>query len=249
MQHRYTGDIGDFGKFLLLKTFFDDLTIGTIWYLYPDEVHNNDGRHTVCESNATLFSRCREADPRMTEQFNALFRHPNRHVGLLEQARLIRNGIYFSDPILANDPNDPLYRKRWHQKALEHIAASRCQVVCLDPDNGILPKSRTKASPMACGKYATYEEIETFFQIDCVRHCIVYQHPHRMKSHLEQAKALKETFETLYENRATVTLIRHNPVQARFYIILSKETPHFITEEALSSMTYGGKAFFSLISD
>jgi len=47
MQDRYAGDIGDFSKFSLLKGLFSDPTyrLGLIWYLYPDEDHNTDGRH------------------------------------------------------------------------------------------------------------------------------------------------------------------------------------------------------------
>lgn len=47
MQDRYAGDIGDFGKFSLLRNLFknEQYKIGTIWYRYPDESHNDDGRH------------------------------------------------------------------------------------------------------------------------------------------------------------------------------------------------------------
>ena len=46
MQNRYTGDIGDFGKFGLLRQLsHTGLSIGLNWYLTPDETHNGDGRH------------------------------------------------------------------------------------------------------------------------------------------------------------------------------------------------------------
>ena len=48
MQDKYAGDVGDFGKFSLLRTIFSgaDNKIGVVWYKYPDELHNGDGRHT-----------------------------------------------------------------------------------------------------------------------------------------------------------------------------------------------------------
>jgi len=47
MQDRYTGDIGDFAKYGLLRYILDraDVTLGINWYLVPDEAHNRDGRH------------------------------------------------------------------------------------------------------------------------------------------------------------------------------------------------------------
>lgn len=247
MQNRYTGDIGDFGKFLLLKALFPEHTIGTVWYLYPDETHNNDGSHIVCDANHALFRRCMGLDPVMAESFNAIFRHPSRHVGLLESAKLIPDGVYFSEPVLGNDPNDLLHRPAWHAEALDHIAVHGCSVVCLDPDNGIEPRSKSKAAPSARGKYVTYDEIEAFFQIEAVRHCLIYQHPHRMKSHAAQARELHEEFSQRYHGRAAVTLIRHNPVQPRFYIVLSKEGPIPGIDDKLSSLLFGGKPFFSLM--
>ncbi|MBD3413291.1 MAG: hypothetical protein GF421_02535 [Candidatus Aminicenantes bacterium] len=54
MQDRYTGDIGDFGKYGLLRYILDreDMTLGVNWYLVPNEAHNDDGkynRYTVRE--------------------------------------------------------------------------------------------------------------------------------------------------------------------------------------------------------
>src|ERR1039457_5414444 len=54
MQDRYAGDVGDFGKFGLLRHLCgvtaDDkhLTLkpGVIWHRVADEAHNGDGRHT-----------------------------------------------------------------------------------------------------------------------------------------------------------------------------------------------------------
>lgn len=38
MQNCYVGDIGDFGKYGLLKALGgDDLRLGVVWYLNPDE--------------------------------------------------------------------------------------------------------------------------------------------------------------------------------------------------------------------
>ena len=56
MQDRYVGDVGDFGKYGLLRylggkldggfEYFEPMRMGVIWYLYPDESHNADGKYT-----------------------------------------------------------------------------------------------------------------------------------------------------------------------------------------------------------
>ena len=51
MQNRYTGDIGDFGKYGLLKapclpgggSDAGELSLGVVWYLFADAESNTDG--------------------------------------------------------------------------------------------------------------------------------------------------------------------------------------------------------------
>ena len=47
MQDRYAGDVGDFGKFGMLRCMEKaGIRVGINWYLVDDESHNNDGKHT-----------------------------------------------------------------------------------------------------------------------------------------------------------------------------------------------------------
>src|SRR5690348_3816657 len=50
MQDRYVGDVGDFAKYGLLRRLTGragerKVRLGVVWCLFPDEAHNNDGRH------------------------------------------------------------------------------------------------------------------------------------------------------------------------------------------------------------
>jgi len=46
VQDRYAGDVGDFGKYGLLRALCkDDLSLGVVWYLVPDEEGTGDGGH------------------------------------------------------------------------------------------------------------------------------------------------------------------------------------------------------------
>jgi hypothetical protein len=53
MQDRYAGDIGDYVKLGLLRAILaereassPDRKLGVAWYRFPDETHNQDGKHT-----------------------------------------------------------------------------------------------------------------------------------------------------------------------------------------------------------
>ena len=46
MQDRYAGDVGDFGKFALLRALCGGRSLGVCWYRTDAaEEKNNDGRH------------------------------------------------------------------------------------------------------------------------------------------------------------------------------------------------------------
>src|SRR5258708_2505541 len=50
MQNRYVGDVGDYGKYALLRalcrsTAAKSIRLGVIWCLFPDEHQSNDGKH------------------------------------------------------------------------------------------------------------------------------------------------------------------------------------------------------------
>ncbi len=243
MQNRYTGDIGDFGKFILLKHLFPKESIATIWYLYPNESHNTDGSHTVEETNIKLYQHCYAIDSSMSELFNIIHKQPSRHVGLFETYPVLPNGRYFKEPIIGEGMD---YRHGWLKRAMHFIEETQSKVVCLDPDNGIEPSSMAKLTTIKQGKYATYAEIEAFFILECVHHVVIYQHFHRQCSHETQMRDAKQKFETLYEGRAVVTILRHNPVQARFYIILSKYQPPLEQIQSLEHRMYGSRAFYNV---
>ena len=45
MQNRYTGDIGDFAKYGLLRAIRGRMRLGVAWYLHPGAGPDGDGGH------------------------------------------------------------------------------------------------------------------------------------------------------------------------------------------------------------
>ena len=72
MQDRYVGDIGDFGKYGLLRAISgmhdpvrnQHLQLGIAWYLFPDESHTADGKFTgYLEDEGDNHKKFRACDP------------------------------------------------------------------------------------------------------------------------------------------------------------------------------------------
>lgn len=199
MQNRYVGDIGDFGKYGLLRALFGSpetpadgppLRLGVAWYLYPDEA-NGDGRFTdyLCAGRPALQS----CDPALFGQLQALL-YP---AGPLAQARrqvveIERRGIlppatvYHSDslayPAAAPRPARATLRQRWLAAALESTAAA--DAVFVDPDNGISetvdPLSRKGP------KYVFIDDLQRFWGRG--QSLIIYHHLGRQGRAAEQIR-------------------------------------------------------------
>ena len=90
MQNRYVGDIGDFGKFGLLRSLSGcrdahpiecPLRLGIVWYLYPDETHNSDGKYTgYLTAESAKSTALRSCDPELYDCLRRLVIGNDRHV-------------------------------------------------------------------------------------------------------------------------------------------------------------------------
>jgi hypothetical protein len=69
MQDRYVGDAGDYAKYALLNALAGDerapLHLGVLWYLFPDEGHNGDGRHIAYLQQPIMAQRDPETHARL----------------------------------------------------------------------------------------------------------------------------------------------------------------------------------------
>ena len=87
MQNRYVGDIGDFGKYHLLKSLCMednnelDLSLGVVWYLVSDENHNDDGKHIrYLEQTTSNLARFRSGDPALYDSLSEIIKAGKRDV-------------------------------------------------------------------------------------------------------------------------------------------------------------------------
>ena len=167
MQDRYAGDIGDFGKFAMLRALATTgLSIGINWYLVPtppQELAVNDGQKLIPSNLAAC-------DPDLAQALLAISKSPNRSVHTLEEADLVPGARYYSDVVPVED------RAAWHARAFAVLVGS--DLVFCDPDNGLLVKSVGKRSAKA-PKYTFYEEVSSY--VARGQSVVVYNHRSRKK--------------------------------------------------------------------
>ena len=226
MQNRYSGDIGDYSKFVLLKKLFPSTNykIGLVWYLYPDESHNGDGRHTGYVHKQEYLECDSELIAGLSNVISGV-----RSIKELERATPLPKGtVYFSDPLDFHHrfPLQTIEHKnlrhesriQWLQSARE--AVKECNVVMLDPDNGLEIKSCPKINLGKSGKYAYYREVQEFFNLGTI--CVVYHHLNRTMSHQSQIQLRAKELKEKVSGVETVFCVRFAPYSPRAYFILSR---------------------------
>lgn len=172
MQDRYTADVGDFGKYGLLRAItgvhpagLPRLSLGVVWYL-TDEVMEQagafgDGKHVgyLHPRKAREFGPC---DAELYGAMGAIIEAGDRRVAAIRERRLLGDATSFYEerlhtPIPSRNREDRLQaREAWLSGALDRVALA--DVVFVDPDKGVMPPSvqpQHKGAP----QHATPEEL------------------------------------------------------------------------------------------
>ncbi len=179
MQDRYFGDVGDYGKYGLLRTLAgvyptaDALRLGIVWYLTDNETHNNDGKHVGYLSRPE-FQAC---DPHLFESL--------RSVSSLDRmvAHIPRMGVFPEETVLFDSllsfagvapAQRVAHRRQWMDSALE--ATQDCELIFCDPDNG-LTDSDARLRSQTGPKFTGLEEAAEFSRRG--QSLLVYHHADR----------------------------------------------------------------------
>ena len=176
MQDRYTGDIGDFAKYGLLRALTDNRKLGVAWYLYPDENHNTDGKHTDYLENPCKW---RELDAGLYDRLKNLVASEKRSVKTIQQSNLLPNSIFAGERLcssLTSHSERREWRHRWFQCVLKQL--SDCKVVFADPDNGLYPDEEFRPGTRKHWKKMPLQEAITLSK---GRAAIFYHHNTRFK--------------------------------------------------------------------
>lgn len=174
MQDRYTGDIGDYSKLGLLRALRSvGFSIGLNWYLTPDETHNGDGRYV----NYLCQDEYRECDPGLWLGLKAIVDGGNREVRYMENDDILQ-ATFFSDCLDFRGKQKAKRierRAQWFADSL--VAMAGKDIVCVDPDNGLVVPSAT-GRPKE-NKYVLPGELASYYAQGST--VVYYQHKARRK--------------------------------------------------------------------
>ena len=175
MQDRYTGDIGDYGKLGMLRYLAAaGPRVGVNWYRTPDEDHNEDGKFIqyVQASGQTSY---RPYDPPLWDALAQIVNSGQRRVESLETPAIL-DAVFFNEHLdFSNVPFREREEKRadWHSRAL--AALDGCEIVFVDPDNGLMVPSARRSKK--ANKYVLPEELFDYYRQGAS--VVYYQHKAR----------------------------------------------------------------------
>ncbi len=187
MQDRFVGDIGDFGKYGLLRALTSPqpsdgkpaLSLGVLWYLTTDDLNPpGAGKFTDYLSRPEEFRSC---DEPLFDALGKIVRSNRRSVTSVRDSGILPSVTVFYEVPLDIHGNNATpdsrlaHRKQWVTEA--HRLTEDCDMVFVDPDIGLEVGTRPqhKAGP----KYVFYEEL-----LPCVRRnqsIVIYQHSDHTK--------------------------------------------------------------------
>ena len=162
MKNQYFGDIGDYGKYGLLRFLTENgVKIAVNWYLTVND-GSGDGKHISYLKKQDW--RARECDPELFDVLNEMVSAGQRNVPAFESKSMIVGAKYYHDLLDYTGMKSPkekkAFRAEWHTKALQ--ACKDADLVFLDPDNGLMPQEKT--SPSTGLKYAFAEEAADYYR-------------------------------------------------------------------------------------
>ena len=235
MQNRYVGDLGDFGKYGLLRALCDPrddpdgtvLSLGVVWYLTCPE-DNRDGKHVsylnfdLPEPSPQNQEKFRKCDPCLYDALRNVLRTGARKVESIRQSSILPSGTeYYENPLTFEGITGTgrslqklraARRREWLQGALD--LTSECDVVFVDPDNGL--EVETKPHHKRGPKHVFFHELSQYTQRD--QSVVIYHHIARNGTAQEQ---IRERLTQIGERLGSAAIaLRYRRGTARAFFIV-----------------------------
>ncbi len=240
MQDRYVGDVGDFGKYGLLRYLTgqietppsdSDPRLGIVWYLYPDEA-NGDGRFTgYLDDTPANHARFRACDPDLYDTMRRLVDTDSRNIAAVQTSGILPSNTLYYEPSLSFPRGMPrsgrkAARASWFDAALD--ATADAGMIFVDPDNSVSdPAHGISASidPLrkTGPKYVFIDDLRRFHERG--QSLIIYHHLGRRGSAVEQTVRVAEALKTSLNLPDPPRSLLYRRGSARAYFIVSQE-PH-----------------------
>ena len=244
MQDCYVGDIGDFGKYGLLRALSGmgrasipgaRLRLGIVWYRHPDE--HTDGKHTSY-LKATGLQRdfFRDCDPPLYDTLKRLVDEKHRNIFAIQQCGILSGDTLFYGTSLSYRHGDDRMEKRriWLTSALEVV--SEADVVFVDPDNGIASE-RIDPWRKIGPKYVFMDDLHRFHEQG--HSLVIYHHLGRTASAEQQVARWAGDLQHGLGLSARPPALRWRRGTNRVYFIVAQPSHAPLVERALATFSRG----------
>ncbi len=214
MQDRYAGDIGDFGKYGLLRALCSEdesgpaLRLGVLWYRVPDE---NNGDGTLVEYLDSPDAGLRDCDAELFDQLRELV-DGERSVAEVQARTILPGGTEFFE---AETPTPLDKRANWVEDGLRAVVGA--ELVFADPDNGLREPS-AKSGGLDARKHAYYDELKPCLERG--QSLVIYQHTARQGSFEEQIATRREALRRHFDGAPGLMVLRWRRKTSRAYFIV-----------------------------
>jgi hypothetical protein len=222
MQNRYVGDVGDYGKYALLRHLCGAdrnpaIRLAVVWCLFPDETSNNDGKH-ISYLKDRQFAKL---DPELHKALSSIVFLDRRHISkIAELGCLPPSTVFYTRSVAGPEANAALSAERIRDRAAWLHACllqtEDCELVFFDPDNGLEIASVPKHHPKA-GKYIYWDELARFW--DRGHTLLIYHHLNRTLPSARQIVLLRERFASAFDHAAIIPLVFRRGSSRVFWLV------------------------------
>lgn len=213
MKDQYVADIGDYGKYSLLKAFLDvGVTVGINWYLTDDDGTTDGNFINYLEEGSK--DSINPYDPAVFETLKVI-KNTNRTVQGVEKSNLLSGCKFYSERMDFQGTIAQRREKRitWHQNAIKSFSGAK--LIFLDPDNGLREKRNAGKSSV---KYVFADEVRDYYDngFDVVYYC------HKGRRKEDAWEKYKQIMPQMLPDAKLMVLTYHRGSQRSYIFLIHK---------------------------
>ena len=211
MKNQYVGDIGDYGKYGLLRFLSQKgIRIGVNWYLTEND-ESSDGKFTGYLEKP----KNRSFDPELFDILKAICSCKDKTVQMVEESGVLKNTVFY-DNLLMSRNDEPSIRERvrqmWFGDSI--LMLEYAELIFADPDNGITYSKNPKTKDSE--KYIFPEEIRRYY--DLGKNVAFYCHKGRRRT--EEWEHAKENIRSYVRDAKILAVTCHKGTQRSYIFVL-----------------------------
>lgn len=157
MKNQYVGDIGDYGKYAILREFANaGVKVGINWYLTEND-GSNDGKFTKYLENDSLRRYC----PEVFDALRSIVKNDKKTVADIMDSGIIPNAVFYGNLLkpVGKPQERKAFRDKWFEESIGILTDA--DLIFMDPDNGLLESG--DGSKLGSEKYILPEEVERYY--------------------------------------------------------------------------------------